>query len=337
MKAVVYSQSLPLEHPEVLLDRNVPEPEPGPCDCLVEVKAVAVNPVDLKIRMSRQPAEGEFGILGWDASGVVVAVGEQVAGFEKGDEVWYAGSVNRPGCHAELQCVDYRICAHKPNSLDFAQAAAMPLTGLTAWELLFDRMQLHADPAESCRLLIMGGAGGVGSMALQLARSLTTAQIITTASRPESLKWVETMGAEFTIDHHQPLKTQLSEFGISEVTHVASLIATDHHFEELVELLTPQGRLSLIDTPQQSLNLLAMKQKSLSLHWEFMFTRSLFGTQDQSRQGMILSRLAEMVDRGKLKSTMNQHFGKITAENMIRAQRQIETGTTIGKIVLEGF
>ncbi len=281
MKAVAYYHSLPADHADALLDVELPTPTPGPRDLLVEVKAISVNPVDTKIRRNVAPSDGDAKVLGWDASGIVKAVGSEVSLFQPGDRVYYAGAINRAGANSELHVVDERIVGHMPNSLPFAEAAALPLTAITAWELLFERLQIpqgNADQGQS--LLIVGAAGGVGSVLVQLARQLTGLTVIGTASRPETQAWVRELGAHHVIDHRQPLSEELKRIGIDQVTHVASLTQTDQHFAQLVEALAPQGRLALIDDPEQPLDIMQLKRKSLSLHWELMFTRSLFETAD---------------------------------------------------------
>ncbi len=337
MKAVAYTRNAADDDPLSLQDVTLDTPSPGPRDCLIEVRAIAINPVDLKIRQSVQPDEGEFKVLGWDAAGVVVDVGDEVRDFIVGDEVWYAGEVNRPGCQAEFQLVDERILAHKPESLNFAEAAALPLTGLTAWEILFDRLELHRHPHEDKRLLVTGAAGGVGSILLQLARRLTGATLIATASRQKTRDWVLQMGAQWVLDHRNPLSEEMAALGFKDISHAASLTHSDTHFPELVKLLRPEGRLALIDSPAEPLDILSMKQKSLSLHWEFMFTRALFDTDLRSRQGMILSRLAALVERGDIHTTMTRHLGVIDAQHVREAFNIIQSGQSIGKIVLEGF
>lgn len=337
MKAIGYTHSLPSSDPSALLDIQLPEPTPGPHDLLVEVRAISVNPVDTKVRMRAQPAEGQYKVLGWDASGVVRAVGSDVSLFKPGDKVWYAGDLTRPGSNAELQVVDERIVGHLPASLDFAHAAALPLTTITAWELLFDRLQVAEGSASAGQsLLIVGAAGGVGSILTQLARQLTGVTVIGTASRPETQEWVRNLGAHHVIDHRKPLSEELKRIGIGQVTHVASLNQTDAHLAEIVASLRPQGRLALIDDPE-NLDVRLLKQKSLSLHWEFMYTRSMFQTPDMIEQHRLLERVAGLIDQGVLKTTLGEHFGKIDAANLRRAHALLESNTAKGKIVLEGF
>ncbi len=342
MKAVGYQCSLPADHPDALLDVRLPAPQPGDHDLLVEVRAISVNPVDTKVRRNTAPADGETKVLGWDATGVVLAVGSAVSRFRPGDRVWYAGSITRPGCNSERHLVDERIAGHMPSRLDFAAAAALPLTAITAWELLFDRLQIarreegpaSAAPAQS--LLIIGAAGGVGSILTQLARQLTGLTVIGTASRPETQQWVRELGAHHVIDHRQPLSQALQRIGHPQVTHVASLTATHEHFDEIVASLAPQGRLALIDDPEP-IDIRQLKRKSLSLHWELMFTRSLFATDDMIRQHEMLEEIARLVDAGTLRTTVAAHFGTINAANLRRAHALLESGQARGKIVLEGF
>lgn len=338
MKAVAYYQSLPAEHPEALQDVQLADPTPGPHDLLVEVRAISVNPVDTKIRLGVAPDNGAAKVLGWDATGVVKAVGSEVSLFQPGDRVFYAGAIDRAGANSELHLVDERIVGHMPNSLSFAEAAALPLTAITAWELLFERLQVaegSVDQGQS--LLIVGAAGGVGSILTQLARRLTGLTVIGTASRPETQAWVRELGAHHVIDHSKPLSEELTRIGIGKVTHVASLTQTDQHYTQLVESLKPQGRLALIDDPLQPLDVMQLKRKSLSLHWELMFTRSLYQTEDMIEQHRLLDRVSDLVDSGVLKTTLGEHFGPINAANLRRAHALLESGKAKGKIVLEGF
>ncbi|MFV0885685.1 zinc-binding alcohol dehydrogenase family protein [Metapseudomonas otitidis] len=337
MKAVAYFQNLPIDHPDALQDIDLPEPTPGPRDLLVEVRAISVNPVDTKIRRNAAPENGQPRVLGWDVSGVVKAVGQDVSLFQPGDEVFYAGALTRPGGNAELHLVDERIVGKRPQSLDFAKSAALPLTAITAWELLFDRLGIaegQADQGQS--LLVVGAAGGVGSILVQLARRLTGLTVIGTASRPETQAWVRELGAHHVIDHSQPLAAELKRIGLDSVTHVASLTQTDQHLEQLVEALAPQGKLALIDDPD-GLDVLKLKRKSISLHWEFMYTRSMFETADMIEQHKLLNRVSELIDQGVLKTTFGEHYGRIEAANLKRAHALLESGKAKGKIVLEGF
>jgi len=337
MKAIAYYHSLPISDPNALQDIELPAPVAGPRDVLVEVKAISVNPVDTKVRQNVAPEGGAAKVLGWDVAGVVKAVGTDVSLFKPGDKVYYAGSIARAGGNSELHVVDERIVGHMPKSLGFAAAAALPLTAITAWELLFERLQVReGNTAEGQSLLIVGAAGGVGSILTQLASRLTALKVIGTASRPETHAWVTTLGADLVIDHRLPLSEELKRVGQPQVTHVASLTQTDQHFAQLVEALTPQGKLALIDDPK-ALDITQLKRKSLSLHWEFMYTRSLFETADMLEQHKLLNRVAALIDDGTLQTTVGEHFGTINAANLRRAHELLESGTAKGKIVLEGF
>ncbi|MFI8397024.1 zinc-binding alcohol dehydrogenase family protein [Pseudomonas sp. NPDC078863] len=337
MKAIAYYASLPISDAKSLQDIELPEPLAGPRDLLVEVKAISVNPVDTKVRQNAAPENGAAKVLGWDVAGVVKAIGSDVTLFKAGDKVFYAGSIARAGGNSELHVVDERIVGHMPKSLGFAEAAALPLTAITAWELLFERLQVSEGSTDQGQsLLIVGAAGGVGSILTQLAKQLTGLKVIGTASRAQTRDWVSELGADLVIDHSQPLSEELKRAGIDSVTHVASLTQTDQHLPQLVEALAPQGKLALIDDPK-SLDISLLKRKSLSLHWEFMYTRSLFETPDMIEQHKLLNRVAELIDAGILKTTLGEHFGVINAANLRRAHELLESGKAKGKIVLEGF
>jgi NADPH2:quinone reductase len=337
MKAVGYQQSLPIDDAAALLDIELPKPEPAGRDLLVAVKAVSVNPVDTKVRRRAAPPAGEFKLLGYDAAGVVEAVGPQVKLFKPGDQVFYAGSNQRSGTNAEFHLVDERIVGRKPASLDFAPAAALPLTAITAWELLFDRLKVQPGKSHDPRtLLIIGGAGGVGSMLIQLARRLTGLTVVATASRPESRKWCLELGAHAVIDHSQTLPPQLAALALPPVALIASLTGTEQHFPALVEVLAPQGQIGLIDDPA-TLNPMLLKAKSASLHWEAMFARSTFQTDDMIAQHQLLNDVADLIDKGVLRTTLDQSFGTINAANLKRAHALIESGKAVGKIVLAGW
>jgi zinc-binding alcohol dehydrogenase family protein len=337
MKAIAYTQSLPIDDPHALVAIELPEPIPGPRDLLVEVRAISVNPVDTKIRRNVAPEAGQPKVLGWDVAGVVRAVGSDVSLFRPGDKVFYAGALDRPGANSELHVVDERLVGHMPASLDFAQAAALPLTSITAWELLFERLQVrqgHGEKPQS--LLIVGAAGGVGSILTQLAAKLTGLTVIGSASRAETQGWVRQLGAHHVIDHGKPLSEELGRIGIDQVDFVASLTHTDQHLDEIVAALKPQGRLALIDDPA-SLDVAKLKRKSLSLHWEFMYTRSMFQTEDMIEQHRLLDRVSRLIDEGVLVTTVAEHFGRIDTASLRRAHTLLESGKARGKIVLEGF
>lgn len=337
MKAIGYYRNLPINDPDSLIDLELPDPQPGPRDLLVEVHAVSVNPVDVKVRARMAAEGGEPKVIGWDASGVVRAVGKDVTLFKPGDRVWYAGSLLRPGTNSELHVVDERIVGHMPQTLNFAEAAALPLTSITAWELLFDRLNVPEGTAPSGEsLLVIGAAGGVGSILVQLARKLTGLTVIGTASRPETSKWVGELGAHHVIDHTKPISQELKRIGIEGVDYIASLNQTDRHFDEIVASINPQGHLALIDDPEL-FDFRKLKMKSVALHWEFMYTRSMFATKDQIRQHRLLDRVAALIDEGVLRTTLNESFGTINAANLRRAHELVETNRSRGKLVLEGF
>jgi zinc-binding alcohol dehydrogenase family protein len=335
MKAIAYTQQgLPIEDPRSLMDMDLPKPTPGPRDLLVEVQAISVNPVDTKVRARSAATDPK--VLGWDAVGIVRETGSEVSLFKAGDAVFYAGSLARPGSYSEFHVVDERIVGRKPKSLDNAHAAALPLTTITAWELLFDRLGIAQSGGEGETLLIIGAGGGVGSILVQLARQLTKLTVIGTASRDETRDWVNRLGAHHVIDHSQPLVQQLEKIGIGQVSHVASLTHTGTYLPQIVEALRPQGQLAVIDDPD-GLDVMPLKRKSLSLHWELMFTRSMYETPDMIEQHHLLNRVADLIDQGVLKTTLGEHFGTINAENLRRAHALIESGKATGKLVLEGF
>lgn len=337
MKAIGYQKAMDIAGQEALIDIELPVPVPEERDLLVRVKAVSVNPVDTKIRKRAEPDPGDYKVLGWDASGVVEAVGSDCELFTVGDEVWYAGAVDRSGTNAELHCVDERIVGKKPETLDFARAAAMPLTTITAWEILFDRLQVNRrNTSGSEILLIMGAAGGVGSMLTQLASQLTGLTVVGTASRKETREWVRKLGANFVIDHTRPLGDELKKVGLQAVTYAACLTRSDLHFENIIEIMAPFGKIAMIDDPGK-IDVTKMKSKSLSLHWEFMYTRSLYQTRDMIEQHRLLDEVSRLVDDGLIQTTFSQHYGAINASNLKKAHAMIESGKSIGKIVLEGF
>ena len=336
MRAVGYKRSLPIDQIEALIDLEIDKPVPQKRDLLVQVKAVSVNPVDTKVRKRADPPGGEARILGFDATGEVAAVGPDVTLFKAGDEVWYAGSIIRPGTNSEFHLVDERIVGHKPKSLDFAAAAALPLTSITAWEMLFDRFAIAQGGGEGKSLLIVGGAGGVGSIAIQLARMLTRLTVIATASRPETRDWCKKLGAHHVVDHSKPMGEQLKGIGHRFVDYIFGVTESGQHFDTICDVIAPQGRFGLIDDPK-SLDVAKLKGKSASLHWEAMFTRSTFQTADMDAQHRLLNEVAAMVDKGTIRTTVAENFGKINAANLRRAHAQVESGTTRGKIVLEGF
>lgn len=337
MRAVAYNEAGPIDRPESLLDKEFADPVAVGRDLLVEVKAVSVNPVDVKVRQSAERTGAGWKTLGWDAAGVVRAVGPDVSAFGVGDEVFYAGSIAREGTNSELHLVDERIVAVKPRMLDWAAAAALPLTSITAWEALFDRLDVRRSvPGAANALLVIGGAGGVGSIAIQLARQLTDLTVIATASRPETHNWVSDLGAHHVIDHSRPLAPQIEALGLGAPAFVFSTTHTDRHLADIAELIAPQGRFALIDDPA-ALDALPFKRKSVSLHWELMFTRSLFDTADMGEQGRLLTEMARLADAGRLRTTLTERLSPINATNLKRAHQMVESASMRGKVVLEGW
>lgn len=337
MKSIGYKTPGPISATQSLVDFVATKPTPAGQDILVEVKAISVNPVDVKVRASVKPDGEEHKVLGWDAAGVVADTGPSAKLFKKGDAVWYAGSITRQGTNSEYHLVDERIVGRKPKSIGFAEAAALPLTAITAWEMLFDRLDIRkAVPGAANAIVIIGGAGGVGSIAIQLVKVLTDVRVIATASRPETTAWVRSLGADYVVDHSKPLATEIERLAIGKPAFVFSTTQTDQHFGQIVELIAPQGRFGLIDDPQP-LDVRELKRKSVSTHWELMFTRPMFDTEDMIEQHRLLNDVSRLVDEGKLKTTLAENFGTINATNLKRAHEFIETGRAKGKVVLEGF
>lgn len=337
MHAIGYTQTGPIDRDDALIDIDVLRPIPADRDILVEVRAVSLNPVDTKVRKRDQPAAGEWRVLGWDASGTVVETGPDATLFRAGDKVYYAGTIVRPGTNSQFHLVDERIVGSKPKSLDWAAAAALPLTSITAWEAMLDRLDVSRPvPGAAKAILIIGGAGGVGSVAIQIARAMTDLTVIATASRQETRAWVTEMGAHHVVDHSRPLAPQIAELGIGAPSFVLSTTQTDSHAEDIAELIAPQGRFALIDDPV-ALNVALFKRKSVSIHMELMFTRSVYGTVDMAEQGKLLNEVARMVDAGAIRTTMTERLSPINAANLRRAHAMSESGATRGKIVLEGF
>jgi NADPH:quinone reductase len=337
MKAVGYQKSLPISEVKSLVDVELPKPVAAGRDLLVRVQAVSVNPVDTKMRMRAEPPAGEWRVLGWDAAGVVEAAGPDARLFKAGDAVFYAGTLNRQGTNQEFHLVDERIVGPKPKSLSNAEAAALPLTAITAWETLFDRVDVTRPVSGAANaVLIVGGAGGVGSIAIQLVRALTDLTVIATASRPETAAWVKQLGAHHVVDHGKPLAAEVARLGIGAPAFVFSTTQTDRHYDQLVELIAPQGRFGLIDDPDL-IDMRKLKRKSASLHWEFMFTRSMFDTADVLEQNKLLAEVSRLVDAGRIRTTLGETYGRINAANLRRAHALVESGKAKGKVVLEGF
>ena len=337
MKAVALTRYLPIADPESLVDVTLPDPVPTGHDLLVRVAAVSVNPVDTKQRAPSAKVEAQPRVLGWDAAGTVAAVGPEVRLFKPGDEVYYAGDVTRQGSNSELQLVDERIVARKPRTLDFAQAAAIPLTAITAWECYFDRMKI--DPGGAHRgatLLIIGGAGGVGSIGIQIGR-VAGLKVIATASRPETVAWVKELGADHVVDHSQPLRPQIEALGLKFVDYIANFNDTDRYWEQMGDLIRPQGAISLIVGNRGPLAQEGVRGKSATICWELMFTRPRFKTPDMIEQQRLLTRVAELIDGGRIRGTLRETLRPINAANLRAAHAKLESGTMIGKLVVAGW
>ncbi|WP_393966334.1 zinc-binding alcohol dehydrogenase family protein [Exiguobacterium sp. S22-S28] len=335
MKAIGFHQHLPITEADSLIDLKIERPVAKGRDILVEIKAVSVNPVDTKVR-AHGTNEPEPKVIGYDAAGVVIEVGDDASLFSVGDEVYYAGAINRPGSNSDFQLVDERIVAKKPARLTFSEAAALPLTALTAYEALTDRMNLTFDATSNLEktILIIGAAGGVGSIATQLANKAGLT-VIGTASRLETIEWAKTHGAHHTINHHEDFRAQLEQLGYHYVDYIFCLNATDQHFDTMVDVIAPQGTICSIVETDQKLNLSALQQKSATFVWEFMFTRSLFETADMIRQHEILTQVATWLEEETLETTVTQTLIGLNAENLKKAHRLVESGETIGKIVVE--
>ncbi|MBU1312932.1 MAG: zinc-binding alcohol dehydrogenase family protein [Alphaproteobacteria bacterium] len=338
MRAVGFNMPQPITQDTSLIDIDLPMPTAAGHDLLVEIRAVSVNPVDAKVRASAPVEAGDHRVLGYDAAGVVKAVGPEVTLFQPGDAVFYAGALDRPGTNAEFHLVDERIVGRKPESLSFEQAAALPLTAITAYEAMLHRMKVQEPvPGAANAILIIGGAGGVGSIAIQLARELTDLTVIATASRPETQAWIRELGAHHVIDHSQPLAPQVEALGLGSPAFVFSTTETEQHLDDVLALIAPQGRFCLIDDPKNPMDLRPFKRKALSIHWELMFTRSLYQTEDMIEQHKLLDHVAELVDAGRIRTTLAETYGTINAANLKRAHAMIESGRAKGKIVLSGF
>ena len=334
MKAIGYTRAGPISAESALIEFDMDIPQPGPNDLLVEVRGISVNPVDVKVRANAQP-DGAPRILGFDAAGIVKEVGSETTRFRPGDEVFYAGDITRPGTNAAFQVVDERIVGRKPSSLGFAEAAGMPLTTITAWEILFDSFGLKEGEGAGEALLVIGGAGGVGSILIQLAKKLTGLTVIATASRSDTRAWVEKMGADHIVNHRRPLDEEMKALGVSP-RYVASLTHTDKHFASTIDLIKPRGHIAVIDDPKV-LDIVPLKRKAVSVSWEFMFTRSMFQTEDMDAQHLLLNSVADLLDNGTLIPTVNRHGGTLSVANLRSAHELQESGTAIGKTVLDGF
>lgn len=337
MKQLVYNQGVPLMQKHAFTLRQGDMPSPTGRDLLVNIKAISVNPVDAKIRARSSDTQAAPVVLGWDAAAVVTAVGVEVTGFKPGDEVFYAGDVTRPGCYASHQLVDERLVSHKPDNLAFHEAAALPLTSLTAWEALFHRMYIRPNAAQKKSILIIGAAGGVGSMAIQLARQKAGLTVIATASREETRQWCFELGADQVLNHHEDLVKAFTQAKLAPPDYILCLHDTDTYFATMAELIAPQGLICAVVDTRQKHDLSVLKAKSAGFVWEFMFTRSKYETDDMAKQGEILKEVAVLVEQGILKTTMKRELGHLSGENICQAHNLLESGTNIGKIVLHGF
>ncbi|MCQ6558776.1 zinc-binding alcohol dehydrogenase family protein [Paenibacillus mendelii] len=338
MKAVGLLRYLPIDQPESLIDVTLPKPVPVGRDLLVKVMAVSVNPVDTKVRSPKDHSEKEPRILGFDAAGVVELAGPDCTLFKPGDEVYYSGSIARSGSNSEFQLVDERIVGFKPAALDFAEAAALPLTGITAWEALYDRLGISGQQEVNRHktILIIGAAGGVGSIATQLA-SHAELTVIGTASRPETVEWAKRHGAAHVIDHYEPLAPQLKALGYPHVNYILCLNDTDRYWAQMAEVIAPQGMICSIVETKEPVNISLLKNKSAAFVWEFMFTRAMYETPDMVQQHHLLNRISELVDDGTLHTTLTERISPIHAANLRLAHAKLEAGSMIGKLVVEGW
>jgi len=338
MKAIGLTRYLPISNPESLIDVELDKPAPAGRDLLVKIEAIAVNPVDTKVRAPKDKTEEAPRVLGWDAAGVVEAIGPDVTLFKVGDPVYYAGSITRQGANSEFHLVDERIVGAKPKTLDFSHAAALPLTTITAWEALFERLGVSAEGADAGKsVLIIGGAGGVGSIGIQLAKKVAKLEVIATASRPESAQWAKDLGADHIVNHFEDIPKQLKAAGFEQVDYVLIFNDTDRHFPAAAEVIKPQGGVCTIVENAKPVAVELLKAKSAAFHWEFMFTRAMFGTPDMIEQHKLLSEVARLIDAGTLTTTLGRDLGRIDAANLREAHRLLEEGRAIGKLVLTGF
>lgn len=336
MKAIGFKSSLPIEEKDSLIEFETVKPIPGAHDLLVKIDAVSVNPVDFKIRQSgaKDTVLETPKIIGWDAVGIVQAVGEKVTLFEVGDPVYYAGDLTKQGSNAEFQIVDERIAGNKPTSLTNAEAAVIPLTGLTAWEILFDRIRINPEKDKGKSILIIGGAGGVGSIAIQLSKKIAGLTVIATASRPETIDWCKKQGADFVVDH-KDLISSVREAGFQHVDFILDFVDTNAYWDIMAELIKPQGHIASITGSAEPVVLNKLKGKSVSFSWELMYTRSMFQTEDMIEQHHILNKIADLLDDGVLKTTLKETYKGLSVENLKKAHQLLESGKTIGKIAIK--
>ena len=335
MKAIGFKTSLPINENDSFIEFETPIPTPVGRDILVKVAAISINPVDYKIRQNslKGKTQDPPKIIGWDAVGIVEAVGENVTLFKKGDKVFYAGDITKSGSNQEFQLVDERIVGFAPKKLSIEQIAAMPLTVLTAWEIFFDRMRLTAERDSGKNILIIGGAGGVGSIAIQLAKKILGLTVIATASRPVTVEWCKKMGADYVVNHGN-LTEELDKIGFKQLDFIVDFVDVNKYWDAFVQLIKPQGQIGSISDPTEPVNLRQLKSKSVSFHWELMFTRAMFQTEDMIEQHHILNKVAKLLDKGVVQSTLNTTLTGFSAENLKEAHRLLESGKTIGKVVI---
>ncbi len=336
MKAIGFKRSLPIEEKDSFIEFETKKPSPEGRDILVEISAISVNPVDYKVRQNaaKESILETPKIIGWDAAGTVVAIGDQVSKFQVGDEVYYAGDLTRSGSNAEFQLVDERIVGFKPKRLTMAEAAAIPLTGLTAWESLFDRIRIDPKKDKGKTILMLAGAGGVGSIAIQIAKKVAGLKVIATASRPETQKWCKDLGADEVVNHYN-LKEELDQIGHSQVDYVFDLVDLGGYWDTIAEVIKPQGHIVTITGSKKPLNLDILKTKSVSFSWELMYTRSMYQTDDIEQQYEILNQLSGLLDSGKIRTTLTSTLEGFTAANLKMAHQMQESGKTIGKTVIQ--
>ncbi|WP_282018786.1 zinc-binding alcohol dehydrogenase family protein [Salegentibacter mishustinae] len=335
MKAVGIRKSHPIDHPDSFIDFNTEEPKPGDLDLLVRIKAVSVNPVDFKVRQNaaKDKELEQPKILGWDAAGIVERVGNKVTKFKQGDEVYYAGEIDRPGCNAEFQLVNENIAGHKPKNISFEEAAAMPLTSLTAWECIFERLKIEENSGENQDILVLGGAGGVGSIAIQLLKKLTKFNVIATASRNETEAWCRNMGADVIVNHKN-LEEEMKAKGYENVDYTLNFSDTDMHWDAMASLIKPQGNICSIVETKNPVDLNKLKNKSVAFHWELMFTRAKFQTPDMHKQHEILERISKLLEEETIETTLNKTFQGLDPETLKEVHSLQESGKSIGKNVI---
>lgn len=336
MKAIGFTRSLPITDANSFAAFEMEKPVPAGRNLLVKIKAISVNPVDFKVRQN-SAKETELAapkIIGWDAVGVVEEIGSAVTLFKKGDNVFYAGDLTKPGSNAEYQLVDERIVGFAPQSISSTEAAALPLTALTAWEILFDRIRISAEKDKGKSVLIIGGAGGVGSIAIQLAKKVAGLNVIATASRPETIQWCKDFGADHVVDH-KDLINEMAQIGFKHVDFILDFVDLNAYWDVMAELIKPQGHIASITGSAVPVALNKLKNKSVSFSWELMYTRSMFATDDMIEQHVILNKVAEMIDEKEIRSTVNTVLKGFTVDNLKQAHAMLESGKTIGKIVIE--